>query len=66
MLPERLELLDHEIAKLHDELAGMYAHIAIKENASPAMESLYQTKKLMLADFLDEKKKILDIMNKQH
>lgn len=62
MLKERLELVEHEINKIAAELVSLYDTIAIKQNASPAMESLYETKRTLMSDLLEDQRKIKEIL----
>jgi len=62
MLKERLELVEHEIQKVASELVTLYDRIAIKGNASPAMEALYETKRGQMSDLLVDQRKIKEIL----
>lgn len=62
MLKERLELVEHEIEKIAAELVALYDSIAIKGNASPAMEALYETKRNLMSELMSDKRKIKDIL----
>ena len=62
MLKERLELVEHEIEKVASELVSLYDSIAIKRNASPAMEALYETKRNLMSELLSDQHKIKEIL----
>ena len=62
MLKERLELVEHEIEKVASELVSLYGSIAIKCNASPAMEALYETKRNLMSELLSDQRKIKEIL----
>lgn len=62
MLKERLELVEHEIEKVASELVSLYDSIAIKCNASPAMEALYETKRNLMSELLSDQRKIKEIL----
>lgn len=62
MLKERLELVEHEIEKVAAELVSLYDTIAIKGNASPAMEALYETKRNAMYDLMSDQRKIKEIL----
>lgn len=62
MLKERLELVEHEIEKVAAELVSMYDSIAIKGNASPAMEALYDTKREIMSSLMSAQKQIKQIL----
>lgn len=62
MLRERLELVEYEIEKLASELVSLYDTIAIKQNASPAMQSLYDTKRERMTELLSDQHKIKEIL----
>lgn len=62
MLKERLELVEHEIEKVASELVSLYDTIAIKGNASPAMESLYDTKRNLMSELMSDQRKIKEIL----
>jgi hypothetical protein len=62
MLKDRIVLVEQEIAKLVDSCAKMYTEVAIKDNASPAMQSLYEMKLGMLHTFIAERNAILELL----
>lgn len=62
MLKERLELVEHEIEKVASELVSLYDTIAIKGNASPAMQALYDTKRTLMSELMSDQRKIKEIL----
>lgn len=62
MLKERLELVEHEIEKVAAELVSLYDTIAIKQNASPAMQALYDTKRNLMSELMSDQRKIKEIL----